>query len=146
VTRIEARPIPQGADASFEWGSDLGEPIALLRAEPEQLAKTAGVSFSAGHDDLDYVKVAIVTVPSGAAYALVRHERSPEQGTQIVARSPQPSAALGTDLDSLLKRLGVSPSAVTWVRPDVARTRRGRRPFTRLAETLRSLLYPKSSR
>lgn len=36
----------QGEDASFEWGSDLGEPITLLRAEPEQLAKTAGVSFS----------------------------------------------------------------------------------------------------
>jgi hypothetical protein len=138
--------MPQGHDASFEWGSDLGEPIALLRAEPEQLAKTAGVSFSSGHDDLDYVKVAIVTVPSGAAYALVRHQGSPEQGTEIVARSHQPATALGTDLESLLKRLGVSPGAVAWVRPDVASTWRRRRPFTRLAETLRSLLHPKPSR
>jgi hypothetical protein len=135
-----------GEDASFEWGSDLGEPIALLRAEPEQLAKTAGVSFSSGHDDLDYVKVAIVTVPSGAAYALVRHERSPEQGTEIVARSHQPPAALGTDLESLLERLGVSSGALAWVRPDVTCPWRRRGLFTRLAQILRSFLHPRTSR
>jgi len=138
--------MPQGADASFEWGSDLGEPIALLRVELEQLAKIAGVSFCSGHDDLDHVKVAIVTVPSGAAYALVRHERSPEQGTEIVARAHQPSAALGTDLQSLLERLGVSPVALAWVRPDVTCPWRRRRPFIRLAETLRRLLHPRTSR
>lgn len=146
MTRIESRPMPQARDASFEWGSDLGEPIALLRAEPEQLAKTAGVSFSSGYDDLDYVKVALVTVPSGAAYALVSHERSPERGTEIVARSDQPLKALGTDLESLLKRLRISPGAVAWVRPDVASTWRRRRPFARLADALRSLLRPKPSR
>lgn len=131
---------------SFEWGSDLGEPIALLRVEPEHFAKAAGVAFSSGHDDLDYVKVAIVTVPSGASYALVRHERSPEPGTEIVARSRQPSAALGTDLQSLLERLGLSPVALAWVRPDVTCPWRRRRPFTRLAEALRRLLQPRTSR
>lgn len=136
----------QGKDASFDWGSDLGEPIALLRAEPEQLTKTASVSFSSGHDDLDYVKVAIVTVPSGAAYALVRHERSPEQGTEIVARSHQLPPALSTDLESLLERLGVSPGALAWVRSDVTCPWRRRGPLTRLAETLRSLLHPRTWR
>jgi hypothetical protein len=145
VKTSESRPLSQGYDA-LEWGSDLGEPIAFLRVEPEQLATRAGVSFSSGHDDLDYVKVAMVTAPSGAMYALVRHERSPEEGTQVVSRSVQPSTVLGTDLEQLLQQLRVPAAAVAWIRPDVARALPDRRPLRRIAESLRMWLSSKSTR
>lgn len=112
----------------MEWGTDLGEPIAVLGAEPEQLAKAPDVDFASGHDDLDYVQVALVTAPSGSVYALVRHQGSRAAGTEVVARSERSPATLTSDLEGLLVRLGLEAEAVTWMRPDLESTRTSPRP------------------
>ncbi len=104
------------------WGGDLGEPIAVLGAEPDQLATDPDIHFASGHDDLDYVRVALVAAPSGTTYALVRHERSTAPGTEVVARSQHPPATLASDLQGLLVRLGLGDDAVTWIRPDLVST------------------------
>lgn len=119
-------PEPEGS--ILEWGTDLGEPIAVLGAEPEELATAPDVRFASGHDDLDYLRVALVTAPSGSVYALVRHQGSRAAGTQVVARSPQPPAILTSDLEGLLVRLGLGAEAVTWIRPDLESTWTSRRP------------------
>ncbi len=132
-------------ETSLEWGRDLGDAIAVLRPEPEQLA-TAGLHFASGYDDLDRVRVALMTAPSGTVYALVRHERSPSAGTEVVARSPQPPATMARDLGSILDRLGLEPDVVTWLRSDLhpVLARPGR--LSRLAEAVLGFLHLGTSR
>jgi hypothetical protein len=126
-------------------GTDLGEAIAVLRPEPDQLAR-AGLHFDSGYDDLDRVRVALVTAPSGVVYALVRHDQSPSPGTEVVARSPQEAANIASDLESILRRLGLGRDAVTWIRPDLQPASKQHRFLARLAESVLVFLHLKTSR
>lgn len=137
--------MPQAPETSLEWGTDLGDAIAVLRPEPEQLA-SAGLHFASGYDDLDRVRVALMTAPSGTVYALVRHEQSPSPGTEVVARSPQPPATIATDLGSILERLGLEPDVVTWLRPDLHPVLAQRGRLSRLAEVVLGFLHLRTSR
>jgi hypothetical protein len=136
-------PQPQGARR--EWGTDLGEAIAVLRPEPDQLA-SAGLHFDSGYDDLDHVRVALVKAPSGAVYALVRHEQSSSPGTEVMVRSPQPAAIIASDLEGILRRLGLGRDVVTWIRPDLQQRSAQRRSLVRLAEAVLGFLGLKTSR
>jgi hypothetical protein len=137
--------MPQPREASLEWGTDLGEAIAVLRPEPDQLT-SAGLHFDSGYDDLDHVRVALVTAPSGAEYALVRHQQSPSPGTQVVARSPQQAATIASDLEGILRRLGLGQDVVTWIRPDLQQRSTRRRYLARLTEAVLGFLRLKTSR
>jgi len=137
--------MPQPHEASVEWGTNLGEAIAILRPEPDQLAN-AGLHFDSGYDDLDHVRVALVTAPSGAIYALVRHEQSSSPGTEVVARSPQQAATIASDLEGILRRLGLGRDVVTWIRPDLQQRSGQRRSLARLAEAVLGFLRLKTSR
>jgi hypothetical protein len=137
--------MPQPREANLECGTDLGEAIAVLRPEPDQLAN-AGLHFDPGYDDLDRVRVAVVTAPLGAVYALVRHDQSPSPGTEVVARSPQQAATIISDLEAILRRLGLGRDVVTWIRPDLQAASKQRRSLARLAESVLGFLHFKTSR
>ncbi len=106
-----------------EWGSDLGNPIALLNREPAELGRAPGLEFVPGHDDLDAVLVAVLRAPSGRDYALVRHVNSPSPGTEVLTRVPLAQAAIiADDLRELLHVLGLGQDAIEWVAPLVGAT------------------------
>ena len=100
----------------WEWGKDIGTPIAVLRLEPGDLA-SRGVTFESGYDDLDNIKIAWLR----DNVALVRHEGSPVPGTEIVItefRSEYASRALN-DLTSVLQSLRLSKEDLSWIRDDL---------------------------
>lgn len=98
--------------------SVLTRSVAMLRHDPEQLKRFAGVAFRAGHDDLDALKWAEVVGLSGKRYALVRHLHSPQSGTEIVtsATSLDPSA----DIRDVLKALALTEKDLVWTASDVS--------------------------
>ncbi len=98
--------------------SVLTRSVAMLRQDPEQLKKFAGVAFRTGHDDLDALEWAQVVGLSGKRYALVRHLHSPQSGTEIVtsASSLDPSA----DVSDVLKALALSERDLVWTASDVS--------------------------
>lgn len=103
-----------------EWGHELGNPIAVLEAEPDDLARDQGIAFTEGHDDLDSVRIALLKAASGLEYALLRHENAPKPGTEVVARTTivQPKR-FAADLQELLRYLKLSKAALVWVAPAV---------------------------
>jgi upstream activation factor subunit UAF30 len=113
----------QVVEPPTDWGEDLGDPIAVLRVEPEQLTRETGVMFVRGYDDLDYVRVAAVSLSGGQPFLLVRHEGKPQGGTEIV-----PSRGVSRDISSqlvrLLDALQLGPQDVAWSHPQISLTRR----------------------
>ena len=107
-------------DLAGEWGRDLGDPIAVVRLEPADLAKNRGIAFTRGHDDLDSLLIAQVKATSCGEYALVRHDHAPSPGTQILCRIQAKDAnRLVVDLLELLIYLRVPSRAVTWTAPRI---------------------------
>lgn len=64
----------QNVEPPTDWGKDLGDPVAVLRVEPEQLTREVGLAFVRGYDDLDYVRVAAVSLGGGRPFLLLRQE------------------------------------------------------------------------
>lgn len=102
-----------------DWGKDLGSPVAVLRPEPEQLTRDAGLSFVPGYDDLDNVRVAAVSLESGPEFLLVKHEGKPQGGTEIVL-SAEPGRDISRDFWSLLRALHLTGRDVLWMHPDIS--------------------------
>lgn len=90
----------------------------MLRQDPEQLERVAGLAFRTGHDDLDALKWAQVVGLTGKRYALLRHLHSPQSGTEIVTTesSSDPSA----DVRDVLKALALSEKDLVWTASDVS--------------------------
>jgi hypothetical protein len=110
----------KGGDLAGEWGRDLGDPIAVVRLEPGELAKNRGIAFISGHDDLDSLLIALVKATSGREYALVRHDHAPSPGTQILSRTQvKDPKRVFVDLLELLTYLRVPIPAVTWTAPRI---------------------------
>lgn len=114
-----------------EWGTGLGNAVALLDAEPEQL-RGRGLEFASGHDDLDLAQVAFLALSSDRRYTLVRHRGAPVAGTEVLIAVPLEDEArdVDADLDELLERLGLSEMQLLWLAPPVqaVRATRGRSP------------------
>ena len=109
----------QNVQPPTEWGKDLGDPVAVIRAEPEELTRELGVKFIRGHDDLDYLRVAAVSLNDGHPFLLVRHEGKPDAGTEIIAATA-PSRELSGELRRLLQALHQEPRHVVWMHPQIA--------------------------
>lgn len=120
-----------------EWGHDLGNPIAVLKAEPEELLRDRGIAFTEGHDDLDSVRIALLRAASGVEYALLRHENAPQPGTEVVARTTnaQPKR-FAADLQELLRYLKLSKAALVWVAPAVEPSWKALAPGSRVADRM----------
>ena len=105
--------------------SVLTRSVAMLRQDPEQLERVAGLAFRTGHDDLDALQWAQVVGLTGKRYALLRHLHSPQSGTEIVTSesSSDPSA----DVRDVLKALALSEKDLVWTASDVSNaTEKGR--------------------
>jgi hypothetical protein len=108
---------------SSHSGREIGTPIAILRLEPEDFVARGVVRrFKDDYDDLDYVKVAWVR----DNVALVRHPRSPKPGTELVISDFKPGqrARASRELEELLRSLHLSKRDVSWMHPDLKRSRR----------------------
>jgi hypothetical protein len=109
----------QNVEPPTEWGKDLGDPVAVIRAEPEQLTRELGLKFVRGHDDLDYLRLAAVSLNDGHPFLLVRHEGKPDAGTEIISSTTAPSRDLSSELGRLLQALHVGPGHVVWTHPKI---------------------------
>ncbi len=89
--------------------------VALLPAEPRTLEEHAGIVFQDSHDDLDFVKVAVLELDSGRRVSLVRHVRSSAPDIEIYV--PPEDADRPSVLIEVLDALGLSRSDLFWVRP-----------------------------
>jgi hypothetical protein len=99
-----------------EWQPE-NRPIAMVRLEPADFEARFGLQFDDTHDDLDYLKIAVVEFPSGHQMGLLRHKRNPVPGTVVHA---------GVTLDAesarneFLHMLGLAEADFTW-RPEQER-------------------------
>jgi hypothetical protein len=109
----------QNVEPPTEWGKDLGDPVAVIRAEPEQLTRELGLKFVRGHDDLDFLRLAAVSLNDGQPFLLVRHEGKPDAGTEIISATA-PSRELSSELTRLLHALHVGPGHVVWTHPQIS--------------------------
>lgn len=76
-------------------------PIAVLIAEPDDLAVRYGLRFEAGQDDLDDFRFAILDLGAGREASLVRHRRDPNPGTVVRVDA-------ATNAEAALRRLEVA--------------------------------------
>lgn len=91
-----------------------GDPIAVLRSEHEELARTLRIKFRSGHDDLDWLRMARIRTADGRTFALIRHRHAPQTGTEVVAAAP--SRNVWADIAAVLERLNLTRSSRVTVR------------------------------
>lgn len=108
------------ASTALKRGTDFGEPIAVLKIEPDQLARRRAIRFRAGYDDLDELRVARIKTPEGGQFALLRHIHAPKPGTEVVALSR--STNVSRDITSILNFLELTDADVVWRVPTSKRS------------------------
>jgi hypothetical protein len=96
-----------------------GDPIAVLRMEPDELAKSRRIKFRSGHDDLDRLRIARIRTADGQTFALVRHLHAPRPGTEIVTVTS--SSDLWGDIQGVLERLNLTDKDLAWWHPAAKR-------------------------
>lgn len=105
ATRVAAEPTAP----SFPSGQSRA--IAVLVAEPAELAERHGLRFEAGRDDLDDFRYAAIDIGDGAWAWLSRHRGDPNPGTIVrVDAAVRADAAIGR----LSSVLGLHPSDILW--------------------------------
>lgn len=124
------------------WPHGIDKPIAILRAEPAELAHRFNVRFSHGMDELDEFEQAGLKLKSGRPVLLTRYRRSPGPGTTI-------SVDCGDDATEALRdvrrALELSPRELTWVADDVEEEPR-RSVLAAWAESMRSWVAGRAAR
>jgi hypothetical protein len=124
------------------WPHGIDKPIAILRAEPAELARRFSVRFSHGMDELDEFEQAGLKLKSGRSILLTRYRRSPGPGTTI-------SVDCGDDATEALRdvrrALELSARELSWVAEDVEEEPR-RSIFAACAETVRSWVAGRAAR
>lgn len=89
--------------------------IATTKFKPDRFIQSHQLHFLPSYDDLDYLSFTSVSLPSGAAITLVRHQNAPYSGTEIrvAPGSSSPSNVLTEALDIL----HLSPDNLDWIHP-----------------------------
>jgi hypothetical protein len=99
--------------------------VAMFDREPHDLQTNNGLVFRSGYDDLDYLDFAMLTLPSGHDVTLVRHQGSPQPGTELCVRSSlDDGQALNLDTVAAVIRetcmfLNIDESSLQWVHPTI---------------------------
>jgi hypothetical protein len=99
------------------WPNGIDKPIAVLRAEPDELAARYGLQFRAGSDDFDRFQEAALRLRSGRPVLLYRYERSPSTGTTVTIDQVDRAREA---LDELIAALELRRRGITWVSDEVA--------------------------
>jgi hypothetical protein len=99
--------------------------VAMFDREPHDFQTNNGLVFRSGYDDLDYLDFAMLTLPSGHDVTLVRHQGSPQPGTELCIRSSLDDAQ-ASDLEnvaSVIREtcafLSINESSLQWVHPNI---------------------------
>lgn len=101
-----------------EGAPGVSKPLAQLKLEPAELRKRVGIRFEESEDDLDRMQVAIVRIPAGRTYVLVRYRNAPEPGTIVLSDFKKSEAS--RCVNSLLRGLHLRNEDLV---PRVKRTR-----------------------
>jgi hypothetical protein len=91
--------------------------VAMFDREPHDLSENTDLVFRSGYDDLDYLDFAMLTLPSGRDVTLVRHQGSPQPGTELCVRSNL------EDVASVIREtcvfLSINESSLQWIHPSI---------------------------
>lgn len=90
-------------------------PIVMVAADPSELEARYGLHFDDTFDNLDYVKVAVVQLNSGARLTLLVHRGNPVPSVELCAVDASSVSVQGASL--LARSLNVSP---IWHVPEYA--------------------------
>lgn len=95
-----------------------GAAIAVMTAEPDDLTERCGITFRDDHDNLDFTREAVLSIPAGH-FLLVRHRRAPHPGTDVV---PILATRGSTEaVAAVLHALNLGADALAWLHPDLDR-------------------------
>ena len=91
--------------------------VAMFDREPHDLTANTNLVFRSGYDDLDYLNFAMLTLPSGHDVTLVRHQGSPQPGTELCVLSNLENVASVISETCIL--LSVNESSLQWIHPNI---------------------------
>lgn len=91
-------------------------PVAVVQQEYTEINKTKTLDFQKSYDDLDYLVFATLVLPSKNRVTLLRHEHSPNPGTEICVSYEQQNVS--SVILETLKTLNLSIKDLTWVHSD----------------------------
>ncbi len=97
----------------FEEITNATMPVAFLSINPDELEKRAKLHFRKGYDDLDYLRFAMVELPTDV-FSLVYHERSPELGVELCI-DPQ-CQNISAIIQSAIELLKIEPKHIRWLK------------------------------
>ncbi len=91
-------------------------PVAVVQQEYTEIDRTKTIDFQKSYDDLDYLVFAILPLASGNRVVLLRHEHSPNPGTEICVSNEQQN--ISSVILETLETLNLSIKDLTWVHSD----------------------------
>ncbi|WP_373544853.1 hypothetical protein [Chamaesiphon sp.] len=91
--------------------------VAMFDREPHELTANTDLVFRSGYDDLDYLNFAMLTLPSGHDVTLVRHQGSPQPGTELCVRPNLGNVA--SAIRETCVFLNVNESSLQWIHPNI---------------------------
>jgi hypothetical protein len=91
--------------------------VAMFDREPHDLTANTDLVFRSGYDDLDYLDFAMLTLPSGHDVTLVRHQGSPQSGTELCVRPNLENVA--AVIHETCAFLSINESSIQWIHPDI---------------------------
>jgi hypothetical protein len=91
--------------------------VAMFKQEPHDFSTNTDLIFRSGYDDLDYLDFAMLTLPSGHDVTLVRHQGSPQPGTELCVRSDLDVVA--SVILETCAFLNVNKSNLQWIHPNI---------------------------
>lgn len=111
-----------------EWPKTLTDTTAVLNTSPEAATARWGITFTDGYSGLDDCQAAIIEMPNGKVFALVRHHHDPSPGMDIFTPwrpnfcEPDPFLAgldvVETDVLEVLTFLGLTRPDLIWLKSD----------------------------
>ncbi len=119
----------------FEDVSPANRDAAFVAVSIESLVAPLGLPIYDGYDDLDYLQLTFLTLPSGETVTLASYLNSPQPGTFIHVDSAIQN--IPHIIFESCQQLQVSREEVLWFNPD------WQEEIDALFETLRERLYPK---
>ena len=90
--------------------------VAMFKQEPHDFQTNNGLVFRSGFDDLDYLDFAILNLPSGHEVTLVRHQGSPQPGTELCVRFDLDIVA--AVIRETCTFLNINESSLQWTHPN----------------------------
>jgi hypothetical protein len=101
----------------FEEVTPANEYAAFFDASIESLVAKLDLPIFEGYDDLDTLRFAFLTLPSGETVTLGQYPRAPEPGTYlyVVAIAPETSKLVV----DVCQQLNIATTEILWVHPDL---------------------------